>query len=318
MHALFETEQVLDHIRSTDKADGAIVDDRSAVRIGMALLCLGGNPATSSLSLAAAYKRLQRANDDGLLQVFLDQDGVRRGYAILAMLDDEADSLARTDPIKTFNELRSHAGGSNAWLVAVSGGLGQGRSIARHLRDNFLKEHDRLTYLRRLNGRLMLKTLVCESGRGFGRREGPAKPEPHLSFAQFCLRRDRIEAFYHYARLVSAASPIPVDIKSAIDSFTHPISLLQYRFGEGASPASFFSWAMLDEKIMQRLEAEKTGHLRPGDWSCGPIPCVIEGFGDPQELENALKSWASPNSSAPHLRLRIDPHANEVSFANAR
>lgn len=298
MHVLFETNQVIQHLGAGDPLLSLNCAAVSDIRIGMALMCLAADRKTALADVKGLYERLERAERNRLLQIFFDDHGLRRGYAILAKLDDASDAEGRLDPIKILRDVDRHAGGNHAWLVKIGGGLGQGRAIARNLRDNFLMDHDRLTYLRARRGELLLKTMSNNGAFGFGQRRILPQPATGARFEQFRLRSERAADFCHYARLAAGLGSGSVSLATAMDRFTHPTALQQFCFGQGNPPDCYVSWAMIDDDVLNRIEAEPTRALRPSDWNSGRTAHIIEALGDAKAVERVLadqpKAWGRP------------------------
>lgn len=305
MHTLFEVSEVADHVRRADQLDPANGDELEAIRIGMVLMALGGMPGASAMLAGAAWHRLHQASRHGLLQVFLDQDGICRGYAIFALLDDASDALARSDP-RVLGEVERHVSGSHPWLLAISGGIGQGWALARHLRDNFLRHHDRVTYLRRLNGKSMLKTLTRKLGSGVGRRRDLVRPPPNTRFTQFRLNRNNILRFCDYVRL-QHESASPIDLGRACENFNLSAGLLQCYFDREENPRAFLSWAMVSDEALERLETSEAKVLRSGDWNSGTTPYIIERLGSRPVLDELLGKWHARFSARNRLSSSTPP-----------
>jgi len=301
MHTLFEVGEVLRHL-DLDCSGGDDRTDRvAAIRIGLLLMGLGGNGMGPNMFVGPAYKRLIRANDDELLQVFVDQEGAPRGYAILAFLDDTTNELARVDPA-VLGDLDRHKGGRHPWLLALFAGSGQGRAVAAHLRDHALRGNDSLTYLKPLNGKWFTKTLRRHL-HGFGRQREARTPDKPLRFRQFRENCERAQLFYDYVRLLSITQNDRTTVGSAIEGFGHATALLQLKFDRVSRPNSFLSWAMLGEETMARLREENTGRLRDGDWSSGSKPCLIKVAGDASDIAALIDKWRAELSPLRPTRL---------------
>jgi len=311
MHALFEAREVIDHLRTLKPAGKGY--DLATLRVGFALMCLAGTPAARSSSCVSSFRRLEQANDAGLLQVFFDQNGDCRGYAILAFFDRETDMRARSDP-SVLNQTDRHLTGDQAWLIAVSGSSGQGWAIARHLRDNFLLEHNRVSYLRRLNGKLFLKSLVRGGAGSFGLRSEPQLPTKEVRFPQVPVTAYQAEALHHYARLQCAVDRGCQDFASIMPRFNHAIALAQCSFDQFEHPRSFISWAMLGEETIKRIERDQTGQLCPGDWRSGTIPCIIEELGEAIPARKHLQAWRKRFSTRNPLRMTFSSALEKVEF----
>lgn len=315
MHALYEVRQVLEQVHAADRTEGPSDDLLRMTRVGLVLLSLGGAQAGSRTALKTAWQRLQQAEDEGLLQVFLDQDGICRGYAILAMFDVDTHDRLISD-IRELGEAKSSKSGECPWLLAISGGQGQGWAIARHLRDNFLACRNSLTYPRRLNGQLMLKTLSLGRPRGLGRTRDPIRVEQATRFTQFRLMRDELRRFYHYLRLHAEADSADRSLAYLHNNFLHVHALVQYRFDDEDYPTGAVTWALLNRGVMRRIEYEGSMQFRPGDWRSGPIPCLVDVLGNQGKALALIDHWRKQHPYHPPVRVVIDPGKQQMSFAD--
>jgi hemolysin-activating ACP:hemolysin acyltransferase len=301
MHSLFEVKQALKLVGG-DIEDGCLDAERVAsVRVGMVLMGLSRSPLASSTSLTDTFEYLSRAETSGSLQVFLDRDGVRRGHAIVAFLDDAADAAVRSDPRLALNDLSSsEPAGACAWLVALFGGPGQGLAIVRHLRDNLLRRAERLSYVRQNAGSIMLKTL--EVGHRPGLPRPSSKPASGADFSQLKLRLERYRRFYHYSRLLRETDDYDLSVGVAIEHFGHSNALRQYHFDNDERPTSYLNWALLGEDAVNRLESDRQARLRPGDWLSGNGPCVVDLLGGTAAARTLLDGWLQQHALANSIR----------------
>jgi hemolysin-activating ACP:hemolysin acyltransferase len=315
MHPLVEAETMMRLIRDADGLSPPSAADVRVVRVSLVLQSLASTDTGRRMTLVPAYRRLHRADDDGLLQVFLDRDGVTRGHAILALMEEVADAQVRADPLRLI-DLALHTGGDRAWLIALSGGVGQGRSIARHLSDNALSSHADVTFIKRINGKTMLKTASRPPIGPFA-RPAPLELGATPRFREYRLSEDRIRLFGHYAAIMAAGGDGDQTLASASETFAAAFALRQFAFDERREPRAFLSWAMLDRKAVTRLEAFGIAGLRPCDWRCGTTPCLIEVIGDERHTEPMLKQWHRSFRSENPARLLVDPGTAQARVVNA-
>jgi len=250
---------------------------------------LGGSTTGTKMLVAPTYKRVARANSEGLLQVFLDENGVSRGYAIFALLSEEEHALGQSNPT-SLADLSSYIGGLHPWLIALSAGTGHGLAVAIHIRDNFLRPYDRLTYVRQRKGKVKINVI---NGRreGFGRPTTLGLDTQTPSFPHLCSMADHFIRFYHYSRLLSLAPECRATFGDAIDIFRHSTALLQYQFDNDDRPSGFLCWAMLSDKTIAKMQSLGNGRLRASDWNSGTMPCIIQAIGEPRAVRILMDNW---------------------------
>lgn len=309
MHCLFEAEEMLRLIRDSDGLERATSNDIQEVRLSVVLQGLISSDSGRKMKLAPAYRRLRRANDDGLLQVFLDGDGVIRGHAILASLTGNADARVRSDP-RLLADLTLHIGGDRRWVIALAGGVGQASSIATHLSRHALASEDSVTFIKRVNGKTMLKTLHRPRIGSFS-RHAKAAVGTTPRFKEYRLSEDRIRCFGQYTAILAEEDQDNDTLASAVDRFAPAFALRQFSFDGASAPKAYLSWAMFDREAITRFDNLGVEGLRPCDWRCGYIPRIIEIHGAANQAKELLDEWNGRFST-------IDPMAPPAEYKKAR
>lgn len=307
MHFLYEVDDVIRHIRTCDGGTVTDIDDVAAIRLSLVLQVLGTLPNASTVAASTAWQMLEQTARHNLIKVFLDQDGVCRGHAILVSVDATADARIRADP-EILTKTDSNIGGTHAWIREISGGNGQGQSMVRHLCNHALRQYNSISYVRSRGGETAVRTIDRNRLRRFEREQQIVALPGSLRFTHLRLTQHYLILFSHYMALQARQGLPSPSLAAACQNFSNCSALLQYYFDPDDAPQAFLSWAMLGVEALARINAERPGCLRPEQWRSGTVPYVVEALGQPERIARLVEQWAADHPDDGPLR-----HMGDVS-----
>lgn len=240
-----------------------------------------------------------------------DQYGSYAGQIIATSFDDEGKKLILSNPqyIRAATLWRE---GIPNWIVHWEAERGASRHLARAWREMAADLPTSISYIRPRGTSLVMKAWKFRPDRDASLKPQHVSQTTLLADVAHCFT-DRVQPAREevvIARLLAADEARVWTVQEGVAAINSARALKQIVLisDEETGRTGAVIWAWLSQQVLETLKDKAHVHLRPAEWNCGRIPCVIASIGDRETTSRAQQQLIAgmPKGAEPACRLIID------------